>query len=76
MKQMMSVAEGIFFAISILCLILGDFAIAEKSEFGRELKSRDPVTRELNRSSGWVASLYKTFKWATTHIINLGSNHG
>ncbi|MGL5084082.1 MAG: hypothetical protein ACRC8A_21555 [Microcoleaceae cyanobacterium] len=47
---MMTVAEGVFFAISILCLIFGGFAIAEKNKFEKELESRDPITRELSQS--------------------------
>jgi hypothetical protein len=30
MRQMMTVSEGVFFAISILCLIFGGFAIANR----------------------------------------------
>lgn len=52
-RQMMTVAGGVFFAISILCLILGGFSIAEKNKFEKELESRDPITKQLNESSGW-----------------------
>ena len=59
MRQMLSVAGGILFAISILCLILAGFAIAEKNKFEKELESRDPVTRELNKNSGWDSTVNK-----------------
>ena len=44
---------GVFFAIAILCLILGGFAISEKDKFEKELESRDAITKELNKNSGW-----------------------
>jgi len=56
---MMTVAGGVFFAISILCLIFGGFAIAEKGKFEKELESRDSITKELNRSSGWDDTVNK-----------------
>lgn len=59
MKQMMIVAGGVFFAVSILCLILGGFAIAEKNKFEKELESRDAIAKELNRSSGWDDTVNK-----------------
>jgi hypothetical protein len=59
MKQMMIVAGGVFFAISILCLILGGFAMADKNKFEKELESRDAITKELNKSSGWDDSVNK-----------------
>lgn len=52
MKQMMTVAGGVFFAIAILYLILGGFAISEKDKFEKELESRDAITKELNKNSG------------------------
>jgi hypothetical protein len=59
MRQMMIVAGGVFFAISILCLILGGFAITEKNKFEKELDSRDAITKELNKSSGWDDTVNK-----------------
>jgi len=52
MRQMMIVAGSVFFVISILCLILGGFAIAEKNKFEKELESRDAITKELNDKLG------------------------
>jgi hypothetical protein len=52
-KQMMTVAGGVFFAIALLCLILGGFTISEKNKFEKELESRDAITKELNKNSGW-----------------------
>jgi len=59
MKQMMTAAGGVFFAISILCLIFGGYAIAEKNKFEEELASRDPLTRGLNQSLGWDDAVNK-----------------
>ncbi|MCU0526961.1 MAG: hypothetical protein MUF72_19305 [Elainella sp. Prado103] len=59
MRQMMTVAGGVFFAISILCLIFGGFAITEKSKFEKELENRDPITRGLNQGLGWDEAVNK-----------------
>ena len=59
MKQMISVAGGILFAISILCLILAGFFITEKNKFEKELESRDTVTRNLNKNLGWDDTVNK-----------------
>ncbi len=59
MKPMFVTAGGVFFAISILCVILGGFAIAEKNKFETELANRDPITRELNKNTGWDDTVNK-----------------
>lgn len=59
MKQMMTVAGGVFFAIALLCLMFGGFAIAEKSKFEKELESRDSITKGLNQGLGWDDTINK-----------------
>jgi hypothetical protein len=59
MRQMMTVAGGMFFAIAILCLIFGGFAIAEKNKFEKELESRNPITKGLNQGLGWDDTVNK-----------------
>ncbi|NEQ28663.1 MAG: hypothetical protein F6K28_58805 [Microcoleus sp. SIO2G3] len=56
---MMTVAGGVFFAIAILCLVLGGFAIAEKNKFEKELESRDSITKGLNQNLGWDDTVNK-----------------
>jgi hypothetical protein len=59
MRQMMTVAGGVFFAISIVCLIFGGLSIADKNRFEEELESRDPLTRGLNQGLGWDDAVNK-----------------
>jgi hypothetical protein len=51
MKQMMTTSAGVFLAISIISLIFGGFAFAEKSKFESELAKRDPITKALNEGT-------------------------
>ncbi|PSB42418.1 hypothetical protein, partial [Chamaesiphon polymorphus] len=59
MKQMMTTSAGVFLAISIISVIFGGFAFAEKSKFENELNQRDPLTKEINKQSGWDDNINK-----------------
>lgn len=63
---MMIVAGGVFFAVSVLCLMVGSFAVIEKGKFEKalatsekELEGQDALTRQLSQKFGLDRTINK-----------------
>ncbi|MBD2414870.1 hypothetical protein FACHB389_33695 [Nostoc calcicola FACHB-389] len=53
MKQMITVAGGVFFSVGIMFLLLGGWSFWEKIKFENELKSRGQFNTTISKLSGW-----------------------
>ncbi|BAZ13413.1 hypothetical protein NIES4071_52520 [Calothrix sp. NIES-4071] len=52
MKQMLTVAGGVFFAIGIMSFIFGGWTFLEKAKFENELASRDQTNKFISQVAG------------------------